>query len=196
MWYKEQGEVLGCLIDLDLAIRVDEMNDYTQLSRLKEQTGTTPFLALDLLAPNHPPHCYYHDLESFFYVMVWLYAKYRGGKLRRSANQWLYDWDHGSLRSMEKAKFYFMRRPKEGLDKLPRTGTYLPLYPWILSLAKMFFESDSQLDSDEAYRMFKAIIDQDPDERPTPRHIEPDIESESEEDELVSEGEETGELDV
>ncbi|KAG5642162.1 hypothetical protein DXG03_003546 [Asterophora parasitica] len=34
-------------------------------------TGTLPFMAIELLDENHPPHHYEHDLESFFYVLVW-----------------------------------------------------------------------------------------------------------------------------
>ena len=36
------------------------------------QTGTGPFMALDLLADGDPPvHKYRFDLESFFFVLVW-----------------------------------------------------------------------------------------------------------------------------
>ncbi|KAF8449547.1 hypothetical protein BGX38DRAFT_1187532 [Terfezia claveryi] len=59
----------GFLIDLDYA---------HQLSNLQEQspciTGTAPFMALELLQRPGTPTCHTwrHDLESFFYVLIWL----------------------------------------------------------------------------------------------------------------------------
>lgn len=39
------------------------------------RTGTGPFIALDILLYNHvPTHLYRHDLESFFWVLVWFVA--------------------------------------------------------------------------------------------------------------------------
>ncbi|TCD70754.1 hypothetical protein EIP91_001783 [Steccherinum ochraceum] len=44
----------------------------------KYRTGTFPFMALDLLRFVTPPHnLYRHDLESFFYVLVWFVGKFR-----------------------------------------------------------------------------------------------------------------------
>ncbi|RPB21138.1 hypothetical protein L211DRAFT_453407 [Terfezia boudieri ATCC MYA-4762] len=59
----------GFLIDLDYA---------HQLSNSQEQslciTGTAPFMALELLQTPGTPTCHTwrHDLESFFYVLIWL----------------------------------------------------------------------------------------------------------------------------
>lgn len=43
--------------------------------RLCYRTGTGPFMALDLLAVGRVPlHLYRHDLESFFFVLIWFCA--------------------------------------------------------------------------------------------------------------------------
>lgn len=42
------------------------------------RTGTVPFMALDLLVYKTPPqHLYRHDLESFFYILVWFLAGFK-----------------------------------------------------------------------------------------------------------------------
>ena len=57
---------VGVLIDLDLAARVDTLRESS------EHAGTLPFMAIDLLPESPPIKRYYrHDLESFFWVIVW-----------------------------------------------------------------------------------------------------------------------------
>jgi len=63
----------GFLIDLDYAHRLK-----SNLSDVQEQspciTGTAPFMALELLQgpDTRTYHTWRHDLESFFYVVIWL----------------------------------------------------------------------------------------------------------------------------
>ncbi|KAG5637099.1 hypothetical protein H0H81_005782 [Sphagnurus paluster] len=46
--------------------------------------GTYPFMAIDLLQDDPPPNTYAHDLESFFYVLVWaaLHFDFRNDRRR------------------------------------------------------------------------------------------------------------------
>ncbi|KAA8914714.1 hypothetical protein FN846DRAFT_925709 [Sphaerosporella brunnea] len=60
----------GVLIDLDLAIR----RERTQATGASHRTGTQDFMAPGLLSGN--PHCFRHDLESFFYVLLWIATYY------------------------------------------------------------------------------------------------------------------------
>lgn len=62
------GSVRGVLSDWDLSTR---LGTPSTAEELRDMTGTWPFLAVDLLVPNSPTHLYRHDLESFFYVLVW-----------------------------------------------------------------------------------------------------------------------------
>lgn len=65
----------GFLIDLDLALRLDCTTDSTTHHR----TGTMEFMAIGALY--REPHTYRHDLESFFYVFLWICIHYLpGGK--------------------------------------------------------------------------------------------------------------------
>ncbi|KAF8751643.1 hypothetical protein RHS01_08286 [Rhizoctonia solani] len=59
------------LIDVDLGKSVEKLA--SPLSN--HWTGTLPFMATDLLAECPPPHLYRHDLESFYYVLIWICVK-------------------------------------------------------------------------------------------------------------------------
>ncbi|KAA8902842.1 hypothetical protein FN846DRAFT_986283 [Sphaerosporella brunnea] len=70
----------GFLIDFDLAIFADRMRVTGALHR----TGTFDFMARDVLLP--PPthqHTPLHDLESFFYVLLWVCIYYTKDGERR-----------------------------------------------------------------------------------------------------------------
>lgn len=55
----------GFLIDLDLAIHLDALN-----STSRHRTGTIEFMAIGVM--DGDLHTYRHDLESFFYVFLWI----------------------------------------------------------------------------------------------------------------------------
>ena len=63
----------GFLIDFDLTIRMDPRANSGAIHR----AGAFDFMALDVLVPpeghQHNP---LHDLESFFYVFIWVLMKY------------------------------------------------------------------------------------------------------------------------
>jgi serine/threonine protein kinase len=60
----------GFLIDLDLAIRRDRL----AASGASHRTGTLDFMATGLL--HGQPHTFRHDLESFFFVLIWIATFY------------------------------------------------------------------------------------------------------------------------
>ncbi|KAI1176893.1 hypothetical protein F4777DRAFT_587648 [Nemania sp. FL0916] len=61
----------GMLIDLDLAVEEDQGVGSAQ-GQVRERTRTLEFIAIGVL--NRASHTYRHDLESFFYVLIWLCA--------------------------------------------------------------------------------------------------------------------------
>ncbi|KAG6263252.1 hypothetical protein E4U48_006844 [Claviceps purpurea] len=75
----------GVLIDLDLAKNMDEGP-----SGARHRTGTIEFMAVGVLL--REDHTYRHDLESFFYVLIWLCfvygAKGHGTKPRNAPPDW------------------------------------------------------------------------------------------------------------
>jgi hypothetical protein len=64
---KTADGLTGMLIDLDLAIVGGERTG------ARHQTGTMEFMAIDVLLGVE--HTYRHDLESFFYVLLWICAR-------------------------------------------------------------------------------------------------------------------------
>ncbi|TGO43961.1 hypothetical protein BCON_0689g00010 [Botryotinia convoluta] len=64
-----EGDPKGRLIDLDLAKELDSMP-----SGARHRTGTMQFMAIEVLEGNG--HTYRHDLESFFYVFLWMCIRY------------------------------------------------------------------------------------------------------------------------
>lgn len=79
MYNPETGK--GVLIDWDLALFIADINQDTANS---ERTGTIPFMALDLLATagveGDVQRLYRHDLESFIWVLIWVFLRYENGK--------------------------------------------------------------------------------------------------------------------
>lgn len=63
----------GVLIDLDLAVCLSDTAD----GMAHHRTGTMEFMAIGALSSEQ--HTYRHDLESFFYVFLWLCVHYQPG---------------------------------------------------------------------------------------------------------------------
>ncbi|KKZ60850.1 hypothetical protein EMCG_04441 [[Emmonsia] crescens] len=89
----------GMLIDLDLAKEVGTR------SGARHQTGTMEFMAIEVLL--NVDHTYQHDLESFFYVLIWQCAR------------------HGWAKFNQLHKLYQLQdRPKDSMLKEWYAGSY------------------------------------------------------------------------
>ncbi|KAL2037319.1 hypothetical protein N7G274_010008 [Stereocaulon virgatum] len=102
---KKDGNVAGMLIDLDLAKVAGSGR-----SGARNQTGTMEFMAIEVL--QGIDHTYRHDLESFFYVLIWLCAR-RGWDLCKNPNgrpeeSRLGMWYTGSFKNIADAKRGYM----------------------------------------------------------------------------------------
>jgi hypothetical protein len=64
---KPHPKRLTAVPDLDLSTVGDERTG------ARQQTGTMEFMAIDVL--RGVEHTYRHDLESFFYVLLWICAR-------------------------------------------------------------------------------------------------------------------------
>jgi Fungal protein kinase len=65
-----EGDPKGMLIDLDLAKELDSLPS----GAASHRTGTRQFMAIEVLQGKG--HTYRHDLESFFYVFIWMCIRY------------------------------------------------------------------------------------------------------------------------
>ncbi|KAF8522483.1 hypothetical protein BU17DRAFT_87118 [Hysterangium stoloniferum] len=77
MFRREKDEIFGVLNDFNMACYVDGTENHPEL---KQQTGTRPFMSIDLMDPSSPvKHLYRHDLELIFYVSMFFTARYQNG---------------------------------------------------------------------------------------------------------------------
>ncbi|EDN08106.1 predicted protein [Histoplasma mississippiense (nom. inval.)] len=93
----------GMLIDLDLAKEVG-----SRRSGARHQTGTMEFMAIEVLL--NIDHTYRHDLESFFYVLIWQCARNGWGKDNHSRDSKLRAWYTGNYEDIANAKLGHMSK--------------------------------------------------------------------------------------
>ncbi|KAF8268560.1 hypothetical protein EI94DRAFT_1138878 [Lactarius quietus] len=127
MLRKEDGNVYAVLNDLDLAVSADPADVKSKSS--KHRTGTKPFMAIDLLGRDPSVHMYRHDLESLFYVLLWITSRFHDGI--EIANPPLQDWAESEDPVTMKRSF---------LLDLPfrPTERFRSFIPWVTSMHKMF----------------------------------------------------------
>jgi hypothetical protein len=61
---------IGIVADWDLASLIDDQGEVI-VSHTQHRTGTIPFMSKELLTSDPPLHKYWHDLESFLYILLW-----------------------------------------------------------------------------------------------------------------------------
>ena len=152
MFYRKNGRVIGVLSDWDIArLRSDIEDDERKDIRLREEAdakaaasgpenrrsrkkvvrdiaGTIPFVAIDLLKKEGTPiHTYRHDLESFFWLLVWFCVCHdpenrRMGRIR--------EWETGELNEVAELKVKFVN--DEGNIYQKMTPTDYPEYREIM----------------------------------------------------------------
>lgn len=114
------------LIDADLGKSIDKR----AVPSSNHRTGTLPFMATDLLVGDPPPHLYRYDLESFFYVLLWICVRGHCG------------WDTvGSISAMrEKKSDFFSAVQANPVGYLPILDKFEPLQAtWLNKLYRLFW---------------------------------------------------------
>jgi serine/threonine protein kinase len=129
MLRKEDGNAYAVLNDLDLAI-----NEDVQSHSLKHHTGTKPFMAIDLLSGEPTVHRYRHDLESLFYVLVWIVSRFHDGV--EIAKPPLQEWTEGTLQNVMVSKYAFLSEP----FLIPTEKTFASFGRHISRMRRMFQE--------------------------------------------------------
>ncbi|KAF5313661.1 hypothetical protein D9611_010168 [Ephemerocybe angulata] len=110
------GDPKGLLNDWDMASFVEAIADKISSAHNHNRTGTLPFMALDIIYPTtrtvHPKeHWYRHDLESFFYILVWASIHYNLQEKTRDkeVHPSLVPWTSGDAETHALAKNSFLR---------------------------------------------------------------------------------------
>ncbi|KAI9805204.1 MAG: hypothetical protein M1825_001040 [Sarcosagium campestre] len=129
-----EDETDGFLIDLDLAVESDRLKACGAPGR----TGTKIFMAIGAL--DGEQHTFMHDLESFFWVLLWICAHYTGPGREQpdigDFTNWNYE-EPGKL-SMSKSALAMPRYFKAQLEGFT-TQYCRPLIPVILELWQEVF---------------------------------------------------------
>ncbi|PVH92748.1 serine/threonine-protein kinase Sgk2 [Periconia macrospinosa] len=130
----------GMLIDLDLA-KVRDSGP----SGARHQTGTMQFMAVEVLRKTD--HTYRHDLESFFYVLLWMCARQAwsngfAGEQKPPKDSLLRKWEIGSFKDIADAKEGHMT-----VNSLERIMSEFPealnvVKPLCLKIRKILFPLD------------------------------------------------------
>ncbi|KAF9461109.1 hypothetical protein BDZ94DRAFT_1264619 [Collybia nuda] len=141
LMFDQVGDLtIGILNDWDIASSLDD-NGEVSTSTARHHTGTIPFMAIDLLQSNPPAHLYRHDLESFFYILVWAAMNYDlKHKERCPIHRDIACWD-SDLEQSRRSKFYFMMDVERSTALLSQV---IPEFKglveeWIQPLWKMFY---------------------------------------------------------
>ncbi|KAF6743443.1 hypothetical protein DFP72DRAFT_827813 [Ephemerocybe angulata] len=143
------GDPKGLLNDWDMASFVEALKDQT--SSAHNRTGTLPFMALDIIYPTtltvHPrEHWYRHDLESFFWILVWAAIHYNLKEKTRDkeVHPSLVPWTSDDVHTHAFAKIAFLRpwddRAKLAFDDI-KPGFEQVLEDWIVPLRKLIKDS-------------------------------------------------------
>ncbi|KAJ2996584.1 hypothetical protein NUW58_g927 [Xylaria curta] len=133
----------GMLIDLDLA----EVRD-SGPSGARHRTGTMQFMAVEVLRT--ADHTYRHDLESFFYVLLWMCARQSwsngfAGEERPPKESLLRRWEIGSIKYIAAAKEGDMtvNRLEDIMGEFP--GTLDTVKPLCLEIRSIMFGDTARL---------------------------------------------------
>ncbi|KAI5890767.1 uncharacterized protein SCHCODRAFT_02508764 [Schizophyllum commune H4-8] len=97
----------GLLIDWDCAAFVRGPRSTAPIGY---RTGTAPFMSLVLQTDPSAPHAAHHDLEAFFYVLMWICTYYAGPSCtRRRGYDWrnslVGQWSKGDLKEIGQRKW-------------------------------------------------------------------------------------------
>jgi serine/threonine protein kinase len=160
----------GVLIDFDLAVRVDNNGDPMDGDDLPP-AGTLVFRAGDLVTKDIPKKAYYrHDLESFFFVLMWIEAHYKNGRLMPEPDTRFINLDFfDSWKTTQDVRLGFFYDKSEMIPACSLRDEWLvPLHQlfreaWIARRSAMWLEEEpldpQTLGHRLVYERFKSVLD-------------------------------------
>ncbi|EPQ57055.1 hypothetical protein GLOTRDRAFT_137483 [Gloeophyllum trabeum ATCC 11539] len=167
----KNGRRRGLLIDLDYAAHYSP--DDAQKDRkvaLLERTGTTPFMAIDLLsASGQRVHVPRWDLESFFYVLIWVFILYDGPcKSERKikfSDTVLFKWTNDDFESIGMNKYAAVTSPDFWESKVLRwvAPYFADLKPCLTRIRDLLFFTEEKT-HDKFIRILQEEFEKLPDE--------------------------------
>ncbi|KAL1738645.1 hypothetical protein HDZ31DRAFT_69780 [Schizophyllum fasciatum] len=130
--------VFGVLSDWDVAIDMSELQTHTGF----EVTRTVPFMAIDLLSEEalsgQVKHLYRHDLESMFYILVWVLFCYKDGYRLHPLPSKFDEWTQSTMAHCVDSKTSLLRR---GWKSTAATHSWGLVERRIAERWRMYFET-------------------------------------------------------
>ena len=103
---------IGIVADWDLASLIDDQGEII-LSHTQHRTGTIPFMSRELMTSAPPSHKYWHDLESFLYILLWAAVNFDLEKHRHLPTPSMFVlWNNENLAVACAQKGGFLRNPE------------------------------------------------------------------------------------
>ena len=140
----DHNSAKGVVNDWDMASHLDDKGE-VPTSTARHRTGTIPFMACDLLVDKPPVHIYRHDLESFFYILVWAAVHFDiKHKKRLPTHPDLQLWDGNSIKIASAAKdqlFSSYARIEANVFCHVRDEFSDVLQSWIIPLWDLFYDA-------------------------------------------------------
>ncbi|TFY81075.1 hypothetical protein EWM64_g2937 [Hericium alpestre] len=136
----EKGTPSSFLNDWDAAKPVPSDETYHMLAA-HQRTGIVPFMAIDLLCEDPPPHLYRHDLESFMYILIWCAIHFSlNGSQAQCIHKAVESWIHGTWATIgsQKGQFFVSQAAqyrKSMYDAI--TPAFRPAQKWTQRLILM-----------------------------------------------------------
>ncbi|PLB43857.1 hypothetical protein P170DRAFT_418244 [Aspergillus steynii IBT 23096] len=152
---EHNGSWSAFLIDMDLAIR--ERRD--QASGARGKTGTRAFMAIGLLLGEK--HSFWHDLESFFWVLFWICIHYDGpGKDIGPTDFDCWNYDDDQKLANSKKGIVADETDFEQTARKYFTPYYQSLVPWVNRLRRVNFPEGSRRKSSDTgiYGQIKHVL--------------------------------------
>ncbi|KAI6257061.1 hypothetical protein MCOR27_000050 [Pyricularia oryzae] len=144
------------LIDLDFGVPEPRA---AGASGIKDKAGTRAFMAIGALLGEQ--HTFMHNLESFFWVLFWIYVHYNGpntGKIINEFDQWNYI----SMDLLAKEKKGQVSHERDFIKFAEENFTphYQPLVTWVNKLRKAVFPNGGRWEREEIklYAQMKSIL--------------------------------------
>lgn len=144
------------LIDLDLAIK----SDREKPSGARSKTGTRAFMAIGVLLGEK--HSFMHDLESFFWVLLWICIHYNGPAEKPTVVHRFDKWNFSETEELAESKKGavvhegdFKRMVEENIRPY-----YKSLQPWLNRLRKVVFPNGGRWEKEDRglYSRMKEVL--------------------------------------
>lgn len=145
----EQGHY-GVLNDFDLAL------DLNVEPSARNRTGTRPFMALDLLKEiaSPPKQIYRHDLESFYWLLLWIACRYPSSEFTaKGAQKPFEDWLTLDQRSLYNAKTIHLMDTLH----LDLTETFCPIDAGLMAIHMMLTSGRTALRDNRIQRKYPEL---------------------------------------